>query len=112
MREEEKFPRKISPEDIERICTSVENAIRRFILSKIPVNSIIDYDVVVNITTDNGLDVDIKVDVVTSPFIKCDLDAVIRKAVEVGREKLEKMLRELKSEAESPDRSSEKERQG
>ena len=76
----------------------VEKRIRDYILSKIPISSIIDYDVSISIRSNDDINADITVDIVTSPFIKCDLNEVVQEAIKVGREKLEELLRELRSE--------------
>ena len=93
---EEKGIPELTIEQIEELCERAEQAARKYVLSKIPINKISVLDVTVDAEGTKPLTVNVDVTVVLSPLMRdFDVEALTKEATEKAFAHIEEHLREI-----------------
>jgi hypothetical protein len=86
----------LTSEQIEKLCTTVEEAARRYVLAKVPKKNIERLDVSTEVEGTGPTRLEISIDVGLLPTVQnSDLQKIINEAVKEGFNSAEKYLREL-----------------
>ena len=87
----------LTTEQIEMLCSHVENAARMHVLSKVPFKMVEKLDISVEVEGTKPVNVAVEIDLVLSPkMIGFDAEALAREAVKQAHEASENYLRKLR----------------
>ena len=90
------FP-ELTTEQIELLCSTAENAARKYILSKISNKDIDRLDISVEADGSKPVKVTVEIDLILAPQTKdVDAEAVVKEAVEEAHRATENFLRKIK----------------
>ena len=87
----------LTTEQTETLCSTAENAARKYILSKLPLKMVDNLNISVEAEGTKPVNVTVEIDLSLSPKMKdFDAEALVNKAVKKALEASEIYLRELK----------------
>jgi len=90
-------PLSLSPEQIEELCETAEEAARKYVTSKVPSQKISDLNITVEAGGKEGVTVNVDVEVRLSPLLKeVDVERLAEGAVEAAFKSVEEFLRKIK----------------
>jgi hypothetical protein len=87
----------LTTEQIENLCSTAENAARKYILSKVPNKQIDRLDISVEADGAKPVNVTVEINLVLSPEAKgVDAEALVKQAVDEAHKATENFLRKIK----------------
>jgi hypothetical protein len=87
----------LTTEQIETLCSTAENAARKFVFSKVSSKMVDRLDICVEAVGTKPLNVTVEVDLVLTPQSEgCDPEAVVKEATSEAHKAIEKYLRKIK----------------
>ena len=87
---------KLTDEQIEEICQIAEEAARKYILSKVPLKKISDFDITVETEGVKPLNISVEISLELSPLMRnYDTEKLVKEAVKKAFEAIDKHLKGL-----------------
>jgi len=91
----------LTDEQIEEICEVAEEAARKYILSKVPLKKILDFDITVETEGLKPLNVSVEINLELSPLMRnFDAEKLVEEAVKKAFEAIDKHLKGLSCKSE------------
>ena len=91
----------LTDEQIEEICEVAEEAARKYILSKVPLKKISDFDITVETEGLKPLNVSVEINLELSPLMRnFDTEKLVKEAVKKAFEAVDKHLKGLSCKSE------------